>query len=175
MAPPTPCGPLGPETEDKAWGPHLPAPLLSALSLSKGLTLPTLKGPHVGISVSTHTLRVTKKAGGRCRPSCWPPPGQHSWSESEGQGQRQAGAARRARSTCVLGADEGHLVGVRLEADEATLPVHGLPCVWVEGVEPGRASRIGEAPATRCPPESAGLCGRLSSHCLKHPHPPNIK
>ena len=39
--------------------------------------------------------------------------------------------------TCVLGTDKGHFVGVRLEADEATLSVHWLVCFWVEGVEPG--------------------------------------
>lgn len=38
--------------------------------------------------------------------------------------------------TCVLGTDEGHLVSVRFEADESTLPVHGLPGIRVEGVEP---------------------------------------
>lgn len=37
--------------------------------------------------------------------------------------------------TCVLGTDEGHLIGVRFEADESTLPVHGLPGIRMEGVE----------------------------------------
>lgn len=41
-----------------------------------------------------------------------------------------------AAGTCVLGADKGHLVGVGFQPDEATLPVHGLPCVRVEGIEP---------------------------------------
>lgn len=47
------------------------------------------------------------------------------------------GPCAAAEGTCVLRADEGHLVGVRLQADEATLPVHRLPRVRVEGVEPG--------------------------------------
>lgn len=38
--------------------------------------------------------------------------------------------------TCVLGTDEGHLVSVRFEADESTFPVHGLPGIRVEGIEP---------------------------------------
>lgn len=38
--------------------------------------------------------------------------------------------------TCVLGTDEGHLIGVGFEADESTFPVHGLPGVRMEGVEP---------------------------------------
>lgn len=38
--------------------------------------------------------------------------------------------------TCVLGTDEGHLISVRLEADESTFSVHGLPGVRMEGIEP---------------------------------------
>lgn len=38
--------------------------------------------------------------------------------------------------TCVLGTDEGHLISVRFEADESTFPVHGLPGIRMEGVEP---------------------------------------
>lgn len=52
------------------------------------------------------------------------------------RGQGRARDGRQGRGTCVLGADEGHLVGIGLEADEATLPVHGSACVQVEGVEP---------------------------------------
>lgn len=48
---------------------------------------------------------------------------------------------RKGPRTCVLGTDKGHLVGVRLEADEATLSVHWFVCVWMEGVEPGREIR----------------------------------
>lgn len=38
--------------------------------------------------------------------------------------------------TCVLGADEGHLISVGFEADESTFSVHGFPGVRMEGVEP---------------------------------------
>ena len=55
----------------------------------------------------------------------------------EGAHRAPAGHACRRPRTCVLGADEGHLVGVGLQADEAALPVHGLVRVRVEGVEPG--------------------------------------
>lgn len=51
----------------------------------------------------------------------------------------------RGPHTCVLGTDKGHLVGVRLEADEATLSVHWLVRVRMEGIEPGREIRDHEA------------------------------
>lgn len=53
-------------------------------------------------------------------------------SVTDSRGHRAAG-----EGTCVLRTDEGHLVGVRLQADEAAFPVHRLPRVRVEGVEPG--------------------------------------
>lgn len=132
--------------------PHLPAPHSPAPpEPSKGPTLSTVKCTHGATSA------VTQKSGGRCHPTCL----QHAGRV----GARQAGKG----STCVLGADEGHLVGVGLQADEATLPVHGLVGVRMEGVEPGRVMRQVK-PRYPVPTRAhARLCGPPPPHLASIP------
>lgn len=77
-----------------------------------------------------------------------------------------AGAAGTERRTCVLRADEGHLVGVGLQADEAALPVHRLVRVRVEGVEPAREGQVSAGPRGPTQNPCEGRCGLSATTCV---------
>lgn len=124
------------ELRRKGNQPPLTSSLLPALlSLSKGLTLSTLTSTQsspTNVSASTDTPKGCSESRREMRPPLLASP----LLACTVRGQGQARNGRQGRGTCVLGADKGHLVGIGLEADEATLPVHGSACVRVEGVEP---------------------------------------
>lgn len=75
-------------------------------------------------------------AGWRCRTHSENKRKETAKEEEWWKAQQDKGSSLPQRgSTCVLGADEGHLISVRFEADESTFSVHWFPGVRMEGIE----------------------------------------